>query len=412
MSKRSEMLKKYAAAIAYAGINVKDGDNIVITTDVYSLPLTREVARLCWKEGARDVLVNISDQELSLISYEEASLESLGQVADFKVAYKIAQMDNKYHRIFIGTPAPGFYKDIPQDKMQAAQRAGAKASEPLQKYMDSGEIKWTATSTASPLWAKEVFPDLAEEEAVEKLWELIFRACRIDTDDPVASWREHDSKLKQYETWLDEQNFDYLKLEGPGTDLTLHLADGHKWIGGSSETPDGVKYIANMPTEEIFTTPHKDKVNGRVRSTKPLSVMGKIIENFELEFKDGEVIAWQAEENGEMLDILFGTDEGAKRLGEVAIVPHSSPISATNVLFKSTLFDENASCHLALGQAYAEAILEGEKLSDEERAARGANKSMIHVDFMIGSDSFNVTGYKKDGRPVSILENGEWAVKL
>lgn len=407
-----ELIKKYASAIARIGINVQEDDNVQINTDIDSLPVAREIAKICWQAKANDVLVKINDKELSLIAYENAKIEALEKVQQFKVDYNVAQMKNIYHRISLTTANPDFFKEVTQDRLQAVQKANSVAFKPVRSYIDSGEIKWVVANTASPYWANQLFPELETEEAVDKLWQLIFAACRIDADDPVAAWKEHNQALKAHESWLDEQQFDYLVYEAPGTNLKVHLAENHKWIGGDSLTKDGIAYMANMPTEEIFTTPHRDKVEGHIRSTKPLSLMGKIIDEFTLYFENGKVVKWEAEQNQEILDILLHTDEGAKHFGEIALVPHSSPISKTNVLFKSTLFDENASCHFALGQSYAETIIDGENLSVEERESFGANQSTVHTDFMVGSEHLNVTGFKKDGSAVPVLVNGEWAINV
>ncbi len=407
-----DFMKKYAAAIAKIGINVQENDNIVINTDIDSLPVAKEIAKICWQAKAHDVLVQITDKELSLTAYQYAPLNSLEQVADFKIDYRVAQMKENYHRISLMSAAPDFYHSVAQERLEAVQKANAMAAKPLREYMDEGKIKWVVTNTASPYWAKQIFPDLEETEAVQRLWQLIFAVCRIDQEDPVAAWEKHNQSLKTHEAWLDRQQFDYLLYEAPGTNLKVHLAENHKWIGGSSKTKDGISYMANMPTEEIFTAPHRAKAEGHIKSTKPLSLMGKIIDEFTLYFSEGKVVKWEAENNQELLDILLATDEGAKHLGEIALVPHSSPISQTNILFKSTLFDENASCHFALGQSYAETMIDGENLNLERREAMGANQSIIHTDFMVGSENLNITGYQKDGTAIPILRNGEWAMNI
>ncbi len=318
-------------------------------------------------------------------------------------------MKNKYHRIALRAPSLDLFGHIDQDKIQRSQRASNVAMEPVFKYMDSGEIKWVVAGSPSEAWAKKVFPELSVRKAMDALWEKIFQICRIDCDDPVAAWAEHDAKLKARERWLDEQEFEYLQYAAPNAEFTVYLAEKHKWIGGSSETPDGVKYMANIPTEEIFTAPHANKGYGFIKSTKPLVVMGKIVEDFYFTFAEGRCIHFEAKKNEEVLRTLLDMDEGARRLGEVALVPHSSPISQSGLLFNNTLYDENASCHFALGKSYAEAIRDGASMSEEERKALGANDSMIHIDFMVGGPELNVTGYKKDGTAVPVLKNGEWA---
>lgn len=408
-----EKLKKYAQAIVRIGINAQDGDNVVVNTDTDSLELAREIVRACWRAGAADVDIIISDNDMALGRFEEAKDDVFDHYPDFKVEYSERHMQNKYHRISVGAPRLDLFRDVEPDRLRRSSIAANTANEPIMKYMDTGEIKWVVAAGASELWAKSLFPELPPEAAMDQLWEKIFVACRISDDkEAVEAWLEHDAKLKAYENWLNEQQFTYLHYEAPGTDFKVTLADRHNWIGGSSTTPDGVRYMANMPTEEIFTTPHATKAEGTLKSTMPLAISGKVVEDFGFEFKDGKVVDFFAGKNGDVLETQLDMDEGAKRLGEVAIVPNSSPISQMGITFKSTLFDENASCHFALGKAYAEAIVGGENMTKEERAELGFNDSMIHLDFMVGGPELNVIGYSDDGKAVPILKNGEWAVNL
>lgn len=406
---KDKMLARYAEVLVQVGVQVMEGDRIILRGDTESLPLIRKIVRACWRAGAADVMVELEDDQVRLARFEEAGEATFDYFPSFRADYMEALLQAKYHRIHVSSPSLDLFAHIAQDKLQRAQKAALTATEHLDKYMDAGDIKWTAAACPSARWARELFPDLGEEEALGRLWDLVFRACRIDAEDPVKAWQDHDRALKTREDWLDRQDFSYLHYQGPGTDLVCHLVEGHKWIGGSSTTPDGVDYMANIPTEELFTTPHAMKVDGTVRATKPLSVMGKIVEDFGFTFREGRVVDYQAAVNGEVLETLLDMDEGARRLGEVAIVPDSSPISRSGVLFKTTLFDENASCHFALGQAYAEAIRGGAKMEEEARRALGANKSMIHVDFMAGGPQLDITGYQKDGRAVPVLRKGEWA---
>lgn len=404
-----KMLEKYASVLVEIGANIREGDCVQVHGDTEALPLVREVVRACWKVGARDVITRLTDNEIALAKYEEAKTEDLDYFPAFEADYRESMMKDRYHLIRVSAPSLDLFAHIEQSRIQCVQKAAMVATEHLDKYMDSGEIKWVVAAYPSVRWAKAVYPDLPEEEALKTLWDIVFSICRIDTDDPVAAWKAHDSELKTREIWLDDQNFEYLHFEGPGTDLICHLAHHHKWIGGSSVTPDGVAYIANIPTEEIFTTPNAMKVDGIIRSTKPLSVMGKIIEDFGFTFENGKVVDFYAGKNAEVLETLFGMDEGARRLGEVALVPDSSPVSRSGMLFKTTLFDENASCHFALGNAYAEAVRGGAHMTEAERKALGSNKSMIHVDFMVGGPELDITGYLKDGKAVPVLRDGEWA---
>ncbi len=407
-----DKLKKYAEVIVKVGVNLKEKDGVLITSNTEALPLLREVVRACWRVGVKDVITELIDHEFTLSKFEEGHDYVFDYYPEFKINYQEEMLKNNYHLISIGAPSLDLLKNIDQEKQSRAEIVEMKGWERLDKYMDSGKVKWIGASCPTEAWAKKVFPELCAEEAVNALWEKIFEACRINEADPVKAWEIHEANLKARENWLNDQEFEYLKYEGPGTDLTVYLAEKHKWVGGASETPEGVKYMANIPTEEIFTAPHAMKVNGTLKATKPLCRRGKVVEDFSFVFKDGKVVEIIAENNKDILESIMDMDEGSRYLGEVAIVPHSSPISKMGILFRSTLFDENASCHFAVGNSYAETIRGGENMTEEERKALGANKSMLHIDFMVGSEELSITGYKKDGTAVSVLKKGEWAIEL
>lgn len=278
------------------------------------------------------------------------------------------------------------------------------------KYTMENRVKWTVAAHPTPAWAKTVFPDLSEDEALKKLWEKVFDATRVSMPEPVKAWQEHDAALKKHQNFLNEMQFEKLLYKGPGTDLEVYLVEGHLWVGGSGKCERGETFMANIPTEEVFSMPHAFKVNGTVKATKPLAARGKIIDGFYFTFKDGKVIDFDAKEGKETLQALLDSDEGARRLGEVALVADNSPISNTGILFKNTLFDENASCHFAIGNAYSENIKNGAFLSDEEAKKSGMNNSIIHVDFMVGGPELSVIGVKKDGSKIELLKNGNWAI--
>jgi aminopeptidase len=405
------LIKKYAEVIVGIGVNVQEGDNVLVNTGTEMLELSRAVVRECWRRGARDVVTIIKDDEMTLARYEEGRDEVFDVLPDFEVAYHESMLKEKYHRISLRAPSLDLLGHIAQEKIQRSQKVANVAFEPILKYMDSGEIKWVVAACPSVRWANKVFPDLSDDDALVALWKQIISICRIDCDDPVAAWAEHDARLKAYERWLNEQDFERLHYEGSCADFHVHLADRHKWVGGSSETPDGVKYMANIPTEEIFTTPHADRCVGWIKAPKPLAVMGKIVEDFSFTFAAGQCIHFEARKNRDVLETLLRMDEGARRLGEIALVPHSSPISQSGLLFHSTLYDENASCHFALGKSYAEAVHGGGIMTKEERRELGANDSMIHIDFMVGGPDLQVTGFRKDGTSVPVLVNGDWATE-
>ena len=292
--------------------------------------------------------------------------------------------------------------------MSRANRARSAAYMPALKLIAGFDINWNIVSCATPAWAKAVFPDEPEDRAVAKLWDAIFAASRIDEDDPVAAWKAHNANLHARARHLNERRYASLRFRGPGTDLTVGLADDHEWHGGSSKAKNGIVCNPNIPTEEVFTTPHKDRVSGTVRATKPLSYQGTLIDEIAVRFEAGRIVEADAAKGKDVLAKVLDTDEGARRLGEVALVPFSSPISRSGLLFYNTLYDENAASHIALGQSYSQCFLNGGTLSPEELAARGANASLIHIDWMIGSGAIDVDGIAPDGREEAVMRKGEW----
>lgn len=401
-------LEKYAELAVRTGINLKEGEGLIIAGNLDTLPLARKIMKKAYEAGAKHVEFQFNDDEMTLIRYNEGKDFVFDNYPKWKVDSLEAMYKDNYHHLFIGAPNPELLKDIDGSLVARSQKAQSLASAPAMQYRMTGFTKWTIIAMPSIPWAKSVFPDLSDEEAVEKLWEKVFEATRVNQEDPIKAWEDHDKNLKKYKSYLNEKEFDKLVLKGPGTDLEVYLADGHFWMGGSKESQKGDSYVANMPTEEVFTTPHRLKVNGKVKSTKPLSLNGKLVENFGFEFKDGKVVDFYAEKGYEVLEKHLENDEGAKYLGEIALVQDDSPISITRILFNNTLFDENASCHLALGRAYAYAMREGSKSTEEELSERGANYSLIHTDFMVGGPELEITAYEKDGSEVKLFEKGNW----
>lgn len=402
-------LEQYANAIVRIGVNLQKGDGVMVNSGTEALPLLREVVKACWQAGARHVSVNMSDDQMTLDKFTYADDSVFDTVPGFETDHTEAMLKEDYCRISLATVNPELMKDIDKDRIKRAQAASVKARERIFSYYDTGRIKWTVAACPTAAWAASLFPDMPPEEALETLWQKVLDAARITGGDAVGQWKKHNDRLKRHEKWLNDQRFEKLRYVAPGTDLTVRLADNHVWVGGASQTPSGVWYMANMPTEEIFTAPHMLGVDGVLTATKPLCLMGSIIEGMRFTFKDGKVVAFSADKNGEIFENMLNMDEGARRLGEVAIVPFASPINQTGILFKETLFDENASCHFAVGNSYAETVRGGESMTEEERKKLGANKSSIHIDFMVGSDKLNITGLTFDGREVPVLINGEWA---
>jgi aminopeptidase len=311
-------------------------------------------------------------------------------------------------RLAITGNDPSLLSQQDPEKVSRVNRATSKAYRPALELIARHQINWTILACATPAWARAVFPDLPQEEALARLWGAIFAASRADQTDPVAAWKQHDASLHSRAARLNEKRYAALHFRGPGTDLRVGLAEGHLWLGGGTTARNGLYCIPNMPTEEVFTTPHKDRVEGKVTSTKPLSYQGTMIEEISVRFEAGQIVEAHAARGSQVLQRMIETDEGARRLGEVSLVPHSSPIAASGLLFMNTLFDENAACHIALGQAYSTCLKDADSLTEEQLSSRGANRSLIHVDWMIGSDRIDVDGISATGEPEPVMRAGEW----
>lgn len=402
-------LDKLAEVAVKVGLGGVAGQQLVMTAPLEAAPLVRRITEHAYKAGATLVTTLYADDEATLARY------AYGPDASFDTApaWLYAGMAEAYKagaaRLAISGADPSLLAGQDPDKVGRANRANSAAYMPAMQPIVNFEINWTIVSYATPAWAKAMFPGETEEKAVEKLWDAIFAASRIDAADPVAAWQQHNANLHARKDWLNAKRFSAVRFTGPGTDLTVGLADDHEWCGGSTSTRNAMTCNANIPTEEVFTTPHKDRVEGHVRSTKPLSYMGTLIEDIAVRFEGGRIVEATASRGEDVLRKVLETDEGAARLGEVALVPHSSPISASGLLFYNTLYDENASSHIALGQAYSKCFVGGGVgLSPEDFAARGANKSLIHIDWMIGSDAIDVDGINADGTSEPIMRKGEW----
>lgn len=405
-----ENLIKYARLILKVGLSVKPGDNLLIRVNEDGLPLCREIAKQAHELGAHHIHLAFSDDQIDLARYEHAPEEAFDSIPKLFADFNEAAYNSNFHLLSLRAPNPELLKSVSPDRIKRWQMTTARAGEHVMKYVMENRVKWCVVALPSKPWAKSVFPDLSEDEALAALWKSIFKVTRVDQEDPVAAWEAHDKGLSAREQFLNEQRFVKLIYQAPGTDLTVELPEGHLWIGGGSQSVSGEKFMANIPTEEIFTMPHAFKVNGALKATKPLSTRGRLIEGMSFVFQDGKVVDFDATSGKDILGDLLDTDEGSRRLGEVALVPDDSPISQTGLLFKNTLFDENAACHFALGQAYGENHVRGNEMTAEEKKEAGMNQSIIHVDFMVGSPELNVTGVKADGSLVSILKNGNWAI--
>lgn len=409
MSNWEHNLSKYAKLAVRVGINVQKGQTLVVNAPIEAAQLVRKVAEEAYAVGAKNVHIEWNDDAITAIKYKQAPEEAFSEYPMWKARGLEEMSDGGAAFLSIISPNPDLLKDIDPKRVATATKTAASA---LQKYRSNSmsyKARWSIIAIGNEQWAAKVFPDLPLEEAQAKLWDFIFEATRINLDDPLEAWYAHNARLREKVDYLNAKQYHKLEYSAPGTDLSIELPENHAWLGGSKDAQDGIVFNPNMPTEEVFTMPHKDGVNGVVRSTKPLNYGGTVINNFSLTFENGKVINMTAEQGVETLQHLLDTDEGSRRLGEVALVPFHSPISDSNLIFYNTLFDENASNHLALGQAYPTNLQGGTDMTKEQLTAAGVNTSLVHVDFMVGSAEMNIDGITKDGKREPIFRNGNWA---
>jgi aminopeptidase len=402
-------LDRLAEVAIKVGLGLKPGQDLLLTAPTVALPLVRKIAEHAYKAGAGLVTPIFSDEEVTLARYRFAPDDSFDRAAGWLYEGMSKAFSANTARLAIVADNPMLLSAEDPAKVARASKANSMAYRPALEKIVGFDINWNIVSYPSPAWAKQVFPDDEEHIAVAKLADAIFAASRVDNDQPIAAWNKHNAMLRERTEWLNGQRFSALHYSGPGTDLTIGLADGHEWQGGASTAKNGITCNANIPTEEVFTTPHARRVEGHVVSSKPLSYQGTLIDNIQVRFEQGRIVEAKASRGEEVLNKVLDTDEGSRRLGEVALVPHSSPISKSGLLFFNTLFDENAACHIALGQCYSKCFLDGAHLTPEQIAAQGGNKSFIHIDWMIGSGETDIDGVDADGRRVPVFRKGEWA---
>lgn len=402
-------LEKYAALAVEVGVNIQKGQPLLISAPISAIDFVRKVAKRAYELGASDVHFEWSDDELTLMKYEMAPDETFLEFPEWRAKGREEMAKKNTAFLSIISANPDLLSGIDSTRIQNAQKAAATALSTFRTYTMSDKVSWSIVAVPNEIWAKKVFPELEEKEAVDALWDAFFSATRADLEDPVKAWREHTDALDSKAARLNERHYKALHYTAPGTDLTIELPEKHIWVSAGSHNEKGALFIANMPTEEVFTAPLKTGVNGTVASTKPLSYGGNLIENFSIRFKDGKIVDFKAEKGYESLKKLVETDEGSHFLGEVALVPHRSPISDTNLIFFNTLFDENASNHLAIGKGYAFCLDGGKTMNEDELKENGLNDSLTHVDFMIGSSEMNIDGIKSDGTREAVFQNGNWA---
>ncbi|MBC7087710.1 MAG: aminopeptidase [Tissierellales bacterium] len=411
MKSFEEKISDYAKLVVEVGINIQPNEPLVITAPVEGVEFVRKLAKVAYEKKASEVFVNWNDDVLTRLKYENAPMEVFEEFPKWRA--DIIEYYAKKGAGFISVHAndPNLLKGIDTEKIAVANKASSIGLKDVRKYTMNDINSWCVISIPTKNWAKSLFPDMNVEDAVAKLWDAIFKATRVDLNDPVNAWKEHLDSLERRMNYLNEKKFETLHYTASnGTDLTVKLPKNHIWAGGGGKNSKGVYFVANMPTEEVFTMPHKYGVDGVVYSSKPLNYSGNLIEDFKLVFENGKVVDFDAREGKSILEEMLNMDEGAKRLGEVALVPYSSPIEKAGFLFKNTLFDENASCHFALGKAYPTNIENGVNMSEKELDENGVNDSLIHVDFMIGTSDLSIVGKTENGEECIIFKNGEWNI--
>jgi aminopeptidase len=411
-----QKLDQLARVAIEVGLGLARGQELVMTAPLDAVPLSRRIIEQAYRAGASLVTTLYSDDEALLLRYRYAPDEAFDTAAGWLYDGMGAAYKRGAARLAITGASPLLLSNEDPGKVGRANQAVSKAYRPALELITRHEINWTIVAAATPAWAAAMFPDEPPEAAMTKLWDAIFRTTRVDGrvdgEDPVSNWKAHDASLQRRAALMNDKRYSALHYRGPGTDFRLGLADDHLWMGGGTRAGNGLYCIPNMPTEEIFSTPHKDRADGVVCASKPLSYQGTMIEGIEVRFEAGRIVQANATRGLEVLERLISTDDGARRLGEVALVPQSSPIAASGLLFYNTLFDENAASHIALGQAYTSCLINGDKLTPEELAAKGANDSLIHVDWMIGSGELDIDGITATGAGEPVMRKGEWAATV
>jgi len=408
-----QKLTKYAELIVKVGLNLQPGQRLfILAYALEAAPLVRKVMKSAYQNESKLVSVLWLDEQLDKIRYQNAPPDSFEEFETWATGGLLHCVERGDAYLQIGGRNPELLKDQDPDLIAIANRTRAKYLKPIRAHQGKNSMQWTIVVPPTPGWATKVFPLDTPKDAEEQLWDAVFKVCRLDEPDPAVFWKHQVNNLEKRAKYLTEKQYTELIFKGPGTNLSIGLPEGHIWEGGSSKTPSDITFVANLPTEEVFTLPHKNKIEGTVSATKPLSYQGNLIENFSLTFSEGKVVEFSAEKGEETLRNLLETDQNSKSLGEVALVPHQTPISQIGFIFLNTLYDENASNHLALGSAYRDTLKGGLAMSEEEFAQAGGNNSLIHVDFMFGSGEMDLDGLMADGTNEPVMRAGEWAFDL
>lgn len=401
-------LEQYAELVIRVGVNIQPGQVLMVHAPIETVDFTRLLVTKAYEAGAKYVITEWDDEALSRIRYEKAPEESFTYYPQWHADMLEAFAREGGAVLHIKVPDPELFRGIDGSKISASVKAAALARQKYQVYTRNNRISWSLVKAPTRAWANKVFADLPEDQRVEAMWEAVFQMNRVDGGDPVANWKQHIAALKESKDRLNAKRYKSLHYRAPGTDLRVELPEGHIWRSGGGENESGVYFVANMPTEEVFTMPRRTGVNGTVTSTLPLNLNGRLVEGIKLTFENGKVVAYEAESGREHLTSLLDTDEGASYLGEVALVPHDSPISRMNRVFYNTGIDENASCHFALGSAYPSNLEGGTRMTKEELLEKGANVSLTHVDFMVGSAELDIDGELEDGTTEPVFRKGNW----
>ncbi len=407
----NKQMENFAELAVKIGANMQKDQEVVIRCDVKCKDFAHLIAKKAYELGAKRVVMEWGDEDLQRLKMLNESAETLSAIPSFQVEGWNYFIDHKCCLISISAGNPSIFLGCDPEKLSAYQVAFSKARNKFRNATMSNYLRWTIVSVPTEAWAAKVFPNDEPSVAVDKMWQAIGHIMRLDCDDPVAAWRKHIDTLHRRADFLNSHNFEYIHLKNSrGTNLKVGLATNHQWIAAEEEGQDGIPFTANMPTEEIFTAPHNQKIDGTVVNALPLVNNGNVIDNFSITFKNGKVVDYSAEVGYDALKGLLETDEGVLSLGEIALIGKKSPIAESGILFFNTLFDENASCHLAFGQSYPTTVVGGNDMTDEQLAQHGMNKSLQHVDFMVGTKDIDIDGITFDGETVALFRDGEWVI--
>lgn len=411
MESMEEKLREYAALVVRIGVNLQKGQTLVVSTPIECAEFARLIEQEAFAAGGRDVVMNWGDEEAARIRFEEGAEDIFSEFPAWRRAFFTDYAEKGAAFVSIAARDPEIFARVAPSRLEAANRAAGAALIEYRARMMANKNRWCVVSVPTKGWAKKVFPALSEEAATGRLWQEIFQTVRIGgAKSAVSAWEKHIAFLHRAAEFMNDNAFVSLHYRNDlGTDLTVELPEGHIWAGGAELAEDGVEFAANMPTEEVYTLPKRDGVHGTVVATKPLHYNGNLIEGFSLTFEKGKVVSYHAEKGEDILKGLLEMDEGSSYLGEVALVPYDSPISKSGILFYNTLFDENAACHLALGKAYPTCLKGGEDMDSVTLLQHGANDSLVHEDFMIGSADLSIVGRRADGTEVPVFVQGNFA---